>query len=185
MALESLFPNGDSSIQWANPGGTHWTELDQGRDTPDDTKTVDTSTKANIDIYDLTDSAITDADTVNTVTIKVRVRMDSGSAGDNRINFSFLIGGISQATQTVFLANDGVYVDSDLNVANWNQDWTASELDGAQVAVNSVQGAGMPTSATWRVSEVEVVVDYTPAAGGVKIVSLGGIYQTTKVVLAG
>ena len=158
MATEYLVPNG-------NDGGwdvsTH-TNIDNGilGGTPDDGAEVNELTTENAALLlDLADSAITDADTVTQVEIRVRAR--SAGAGNDRVGVELFIGGTGQgATNSGSLTASFVtYV---ITNAAWDVDWTAAQLDGAQVQLTSVQ-SGMPATVGHRVSEVEVDITYTEA----------------------
>lgn len=165
MATESLLPNGGSTGgSWA-AGGTAtnlWDGINNGVDTADDAEydVISGTTEDVLLTLDLVNSALEDGDTVTDVAIRVRA---GGADADDGITVDLAIGGTGQG---VVSQSIGVSV-NDYNLSNvaWDTDWTAAQLDGAQVLITNTQ-AGMPTSSTWTIYEVEVVITYTPDAGG-------------------
>lgn len=159
MSTEVLLPNGDSVNNW--DAGT-FADVNQGVDTPNDSLTMsDGSTEGEIVTFNMDDSALADADTITNVTIRTRAQRGSNS-GDS-LGLDLLIGGSVQGTQ-VDRALTTAYDDVDSNDVGWNSDWTAAQLDGLQVRMTTLQ-TGMPGVVDITVSEVEVVITYTPASG--------------------
>lgn len=162
MATEFLLPNG-------NDGGwdvSDHTNINNGIDsgTPNDSTLVSETTEGIVLDLDLDDSAITDADTVTEVEVRIRAR-NNGGGGSDRCLIDWMIGGVAQGTQfdtgnltTGFLTYVAVG-----SVRGWDVDWTAAQLDGAQVRLTSSQ-AGKSVALALEVSEVEVEVTYTEAA---------------------
>ena len=162
MALETLVPDGDDA-GW-NSGG--FADVDEGVPGDDDTTKVTEVAKNNTIIFDLGDSALEDADTINSVKIDVRMRCDLAS-GDSLFQFDILIGGTPQGTTNQVPTSSWASYLGLTNVA-WDTDWTAAQLDGMQVSVRSIQ-TGMPTTDLWEVTAIDVIIDYTAAAGGASI----------------
>jgi hypothetical protein len=165
MANESLFPNGGSSSgpgSWGFTGGSNlWDGIDNGIATPVDGE-FDSVSGASVEgtvlTLDLTSTTIADADTVTNIDIKIRA---DGVDADDGLDVELVIGGTGQGV--VSQAITSTTTDYTLNTAAWNVDRTAAQLNGAQVTISNTQ-AGMPTSSTWTVYEVEVDITFTPAA---------------------
>ncbi len=159
MATETLLPNGDSVNNW--DAGT-FADVNQGVDTPNDGLTMsDTSLEGEIVTFDMDDSAIVDGDTVTNVTIRTRAQRGSNT-GDS-LGIELLIGGVAQGAQ-VDRALPTSFDDVDSNIAAWNVDWTAVQMDGLQVRLQTMQ-TGMPGVVDITVSEVEAFITFTPAVG--------------------
>ncbi len=162
MATEILQPNGDFAINWTRvPADTsNFSAVDEGSAAPDDADKLTTAAKNVADEFDFEDSALVDADTITRVDVKVRARVTGGGA--NEIQADLIIGGVSQGTVNQALVNSDPFATFTLNLAAWNSDWTAAQLDGMRVIVKSIQ-TGMPTASDWEVSVVEAIVTYTPS----------------------
>jgi len=159
MATEVLLPNADSVNNW--DAGT-FADVNQGVDTPNDSLLMtDGSNEGEIVTFDMDDSALADADTITNVTI--RTRAERGANDNDSLGIDLLIGGSVQGSQ-VDRTLPATFDDVDSNDVGWNSDWTASQLDGLQVRLTTLQAA-MPAVVDITVSEVEVVITYTPAAG--------------------
>lgn len=165
MATEILQPNGDFAINWTRvPTNTsNFSAVDEGSGAPDDADKITAADNNITDEFEVQDSARVDADTITRVDIKVRARATGG--GNNSIQAQLVIGGVSQGNVQQALVNDDPFTTFTLNTAGWNSDWTAAQLDGMRVIVKSIQ-SGMPTSAGWEVSMVELIVTYTPGGPG-------------------
>lgn len=131
---------------------------------------ISTTTENDTVLLDLTSTVIADADTVNAVDITVRCREGAGSAGNNDIGVEFLIGGSVQGSQRDTAQLTTSFQNLSVSDVAWDSDWTAAQLNGAQVRLDAKQ-SGMPSSATWEVDCIDVVIDYTPAAGHGRLLS--------------
>lgn len=161
MTTEYLVPNGDdiSAGDWST--GTY-ADIDNGilGGTPDSNEVTSGNGEGLVLNLDLTDSAITDADTVTGVDIRVHA-YSLGDPDDN-ILVDLLISGSPVGTQQEtghLTTTPTTYL---MQHAGWDSDWTASELDGMQVRLTTEQG-GMPEVVDIRVREVEVDITYTEA----------------------
>lgn len=156
---EILKPDGDDA-GWDSGG---WADVDDTLgDSGQDSDFVAETTKGTTMLFDLTPSAVVDADTVNTITIKLRAR--TGGSGTDILGVELLIGGVSQGlTDTAALT--GSFAQYDVTNAGWDADWTAAQMDGAQVRVTADQ-TGMPAATGHEVSVINVEVDFTEAGGG-------------------
>jgi len=158
MATELMLPNGDSANNW--DVGT-FADVNQGVDTPNDTLLMsDASLEGAVVIFDMDDTAITDADTVTNVTI--RTRAHRGTNANDSLGVDLLIGGITQGSQVARALGTG-FDDVDSNDSGWNVDWTASQLDSLTARLTTLQTA-MPSVVDITLSELEVVITFTPAA---------------------
>ena len=159
MAEETLLPSADSVNNW--DAGT-FADVNQGVDTPNDGLTMsDISIEGEIVTFDMDNSALSDGDTITNVTI--RTRAQRGSNNGDSLGIDLLIGGSvqgSQVNRTLGTSLD----DINSNDVGWNTDWTAAQLDGLQVRLTTLQ-TGMPGTVDITVSEVEVLITYTPDAG--------------------
>jgi len=111
----------------------------------------------------LDDSVVEDADTVNTVTIKVHARSISG--GKDQLAVDLLIGGVVQGTQQNTGNLTGSFVTYTLTDAGWDSDWTAAELDGMEARFTA-ETTGMPHTPDTDIDCIDVDIDYTAAGGG-------------------
>lgn len=110
--------------------------------------------------FGLSASAVEDADAVTNVSITVRLKK-GGTAGTETCDVNFLIDAVDKGTVntgalTTSFANYGP-----LNTAGWNVDWTAAEMDGAEVRLTPRQ-SGMPGSNAVDLDCCDVVVTYSP-----------------------
>ena len=158
MAQEILYPNGDDS-GWATGA---YTDIDEGTDSPSDADMISTAAdgEGEVMVLDLDDSALGDGDTITSVDIVVRNR-ESLPVGN--IAVRLLIGGADQGSAGT-TSSSNFHTDQ-LNVAGWNVDWTAAQLNGAQVSLTAAQ-IGMPSAEQFDVSALQVEVNYTPAVAG-------------------
>lgn len=162
MATEYLLPNGDDSGWTTNNAATNCSSgINSG--TPTDGSYIETTATEgdviNIDLASVVD--IVDDDTVTSVT--VRFRAESSNSGDG-VSVDLIVGGTAQGTQYTGAASLGATFSTytaDGATQGWTTDYTAAQLNGAQVRLTSTQ-SGMPGACDIRVSEVEVDITYTP-----------------------
>lgn len=167
MADETRVPNGDpASPTWSSTGGNNFGEIDEGAASQDGDTTHVTSTSAgDEDIYDFPGSVIVDGDTITNVTVKLVAMCPSSAIGNNSFGADLLIGGVKQGQVNINVSNDSTYAELDFTTGTWDTDWTAVQADGMQVAIISRQ-QGMPDAGEWRVTSCDLIVTYTPDAGG-------------------
>jgi hypothetical protein len=171
MAVDYLYPNGNdggwdtSNHANCNEGLNPGPGLDGDDDGPVDGTFIRETTEAIALNLDLSSTAVTDADTVTQVRIFVRATLNS-SDPDNNILVDWVIGGTAQGTQQETGHLTGSFVTYTTSDVGWNSDWTAAQLNGAQVRLTTEQG-GMPAAYECDVSEVEVEVTYTPSGAGI------------------
>jgi hypothetical protein len=138
-----------------------------------DGSVVECATEGDIVVFDLTNTGLTDADTITQLDITFRARETSAASGDNSIDVEFLVGAAVQGNaQNVVLTTD--FQDFSLSTDAWDTDWTQAQLDGAQVRCTSVQ-TGMPSAGGWQVDCLDVVVTYTPDSGAPEFTSRLGL----------
>ena len=159
MALDTLLPNGDDS-GW--PTGA-FTDIDEGIASAD-AAVMSTTIDDDVLIVDLTATTITDADTVNSVTVKIHGR-STGSGGKDTFTVDFQIGGVDQGGPQVTADLTGSHATYTLTDAAWDSDWTAAQLNGATLKIQATQ-TGKPTAATWEIDAIDVDVDYTVPPSG-------------------
>jgi hypothetical protein len=159
MALDTLLPNGDDS-GW--PTGA-FTDIDEGIASAD-AAVMFTTIDDDVLIVDLTATTITDADTVNSVTVKIHGR-STGSGGKDTFTVDFQIGGVDQGGPQVTADLAGSHATYTLTDAAWDSDWTAAQLNGATLKIQATQ-TGKPTAATWEIDAIDVEVDYTVPPSG-------------------
>ncbi len=120
-----------------------------------------TTTTGDVVRYSLPASAIVDGDTVTRIDITIRGRTN-GSGGD-KMRVALVIDGTPRAS-----ADGGnlsaSFADETLNDPDWNQDWTAAQMDGAQVDVTARQ-SGMPATVGHELDCFDVDATFTPAGG--------------------
>ncbi len=159
MAVDKLLPNGDDS-GW--PTGA-FTDIDEGIASAD-AAVMSTTIDDDVLIVDLTATTITDADTVNSVTVKIHGR-STGSGGKVTFTVDFQIGCVDQGGPQVTADLTGSHATYTLTDAAWDSDWTAAQLNGATLKIQATQ-TGKPTAATWEVDAIDVEVDYTVPPSG-------------------
>jgi len=167
MTVETLFPNGDDG-GWPTGG---FANIDEGIASADGL-TYETSIDNDVTVIDLDDSAIADADTVNSVTVKIRAK-DTGSGGKNSLIVDLLIGGVGQGPITSGVLNNAYGTYTFVDAVNWDQDWTAAQLDGMQLEITANQ-TGKGEAADWQIDAIDVDIDYTAAPSGRIMSSLVG-----------
>ena len=171
MAEERLVPNGDDA-GW--PIGA-FSDIDEGLGSADDdtTKMASGTTATPVGEGDTVDidfaSVVTvgDSDTVTRVAFDIRAISDKISSNSN-LTLQLLIGGTLQGSSVAVSLTSSWASTLDVNDVGWNTDWTAAQLNGAQVRMISTQ-TGMPTDDVWEVTVIDLVITYTPAAGGLSI----------------
>jgi hypothetical protein len=172
MATDTLVPNGDDG-GW--PTGA-FGDIDETIASADGA-IMSTTVDDDVVLLDLTSTVVADADTVTNVDIVTRAREGAGSAGNNRIGVVLVIGGVEQGAEQQTANMTTSFANVTHNVAAWNSDWTAAQLNGAQVRMWARQ-TGKAESATWEVDTVDVVITYTPSSTGrimSSIVGAGGL----------
>jgi hypothetical protein len=164
MATEYLLPNGDDSGWTTNNAATNCSSgINSG--TPTDGSYIETTANEgdviNVDLASVV--SVADADTVTSVTIRIRATSTNGNDG---IIIDLLIGGspVGSSFSQASLTGSFVTYTADGSTQSWTTDWTAAQLNGAQVRLTSQQ-SGMPGACDIRVSEIEVDITYTPATG--------------------
>jgi len=169
MAEERLLPNGDDA-GWTSGG---WADVDEGiASTDDDTTKVVSGTTAtpvaegatlNLDFASVV--TVGDSDTVTRVAFDIRATTDDNSGGKTDLSVQLIIGGTAQGAPVTVGLTSSWATSSDVNDIGWNSDWTAAQLNGAQVRLITAQ-TGMQTDDVWEVSTVDMVITYTAAAAG-------------------
>lgn len=162
MANEILHPNGDSTpLQWTTTGSNHWDEINDPVASANDSTYITAAGFGHNDTdrFDLDDSALTDEDVITQVAIKVRYR-SMNDLLTLSLELQLWIGGSNQGTETIVLTNDSAWHNVTLNNTGWNADWTAAELDGAQVDINTTK-EGLPSTIDIDVSAIEIDINYT------------------------
>lgn len=171
MATETLVPSGDDN-GW--PTG-NWDNIEETIASADGL-TLETNIDDDVVRIDLTDSAITDGDTVNSVTVNIRAK-DTGSGGKNSLAVDLVIGGTGQGEVVGGVMNNSYATYTFTDAVNWDVDWTAAQLDGMQLDVRADQ-TGKAETADWQIDAIDVIIDYTAASSGglfMKQASLNGI----------
>ena len=158
MATETRFPSGDDN-GW--PTGD-WTNIDESIAAAD-AATLETNIDDDVVVIDIGDFAITDADTVTGVQIDIRAK-DTGAGGKNSLSVNLDVGGgglgaVTGANMT------NTYATFTFTNALWDLDHSAAELDAMQLIIRANQ-TGMATAADWQIDAIDVIVTFTPAAGG-------------------
>jgi len=176
MAIETLFPNGDDGGWPTGNAGN----IDEGIASADGA-TLETSIDDDVVIVDLDNTAIVDADTVNSVTVKIRAK-DTGSGGKNSLIVDLLIGGVGQGAVTGGNMNNAYATYTFNDVTNWDVDWSAAQLNGMQLHITANQ-VGKGEAADWQIDAIDVDIDYT-ASGGSTASGAGYQQYYQRVVLA-
>ena len=164
MASDTIVPNADSSpLQWSTfgSGSSHAGRINSGVSTPNDTNGIRSTTVLDDDRLDFTASAFSDSDVITRVDVRLRYQSNVGSA-ENKISVIIYIGGAPKGGTTTIVTNDSSWHDLTVNVSSWNLDWTASELAGLQVNVQSAQTGKSPVAFQIDISEIEVLITGDP-----------------------
>src|SRR5210317_2641331 len=103
----------------------------------------------------LTDSAITDDNVVTAVDMVLRC--SAPGTGNNSFNVELFIGGVSQGSANTGQVT-GTLANYNLSATGWDVDWTAAQLDGAEVLITCVQnGKGVNTQYNVDCLDVDIV----------------------------
>ena len=173
MATETLNINAIDSA-FSDPNGAV-TDIDEPISGADG-NSYGTTTEDDVATFGLTPTALTDAHTINSVTLTVRAQK-GGTAGNERFQVDLLIGGVVQGSQqstgnlTTSFANY-----TGINDAGWNSDWTQAELNGMQVRLTAIQ-AGMGGTQVTDLDCIDVIVDYTAPVTFTPEADAFGIYE--------
>ncbi len=125
-----------------------------------DGATVSTTIEDDTVIFDLTNTALTDADTITDVSITVRAKKTGTGAASFEV--ALLIGGSSQGIDGTAPFLSTSFVNDVYTNTGWNSDWTAAQLNGAQVRVVAINALLVVDS--WVIDCIDVVITYTPSA---------------------
>lgn len=165
MATETLLPDGLTTNTWTSGVVT---DVDNGVDTPTDGSLIlSTETEGAVLLFTFADIVdIVDADTVDQIDIRYRGKL-AANANDGVSVDLRLSSGVIGASQVPALTNAlNNYTLNDATVTTgWNEDRTVAVLNTLEVAVTTTQG-GKPGATDLDLSEIEVVITYTPAAAG-------------------
>ena len=160
MATEKLNINGISASDSGNFSGSV-TDIDEAVASADgNVMSSSTNGEGETLRVTLTDSAITDANVVTA--LDMVLRCSAPGTGNNSFDVELFIGGVSQGS-----ANTGQVTGSlanyNLSSAGWDADWTAAQLDGAEVLITCVQnGKGVNTQYNVDCLDVDIVYSIGP-----------------------
>ena len=158
MAIKVLYPNGDDN-GW--PTGDYL-NIDESIASADGL-TYATNVDNDTTVVDLDAAGLLDADTINSVTVKIRAR-DNGAGGNNNLEVDLLIGGVGQGAVLMGVNLTATFTTYTFTDAAWDIDWTSAQLDGMQLSIRSNQ-TGKGQGADWIIDAIDVDVDYTASAG--------------------
>jgi hypothetical protein len=159
MAIETLPPSaGGSFSNWTGA----FSDIDEGTASPDTADIIAATAKNGTALLNIADSAVGDGDTVTGVDIVLH--QQTRGAGNDSIEAALVIAGVEQGSN-VSRTLPSSWETFTYNDAGWNSDWSAAQLDGLQVRLYARQ-SGMPSTVGHEVAALDVVITYTPAAGG-------------------
>ena len=159
MSNDVLLPSGDDNGWPTN----NWDDTNNTIAAASGTA-LETTTDNDVVVIDLTDTVVVDADTVNSVTVRIRCK-DTSAGTKNSLIVDLFIGGAGQGPVTSAVLVSSYETRTYNDIINWDQDWTAAQLNGMQLEITANQ-TGKGESATWHIDEIEVDVDYTLASTG-------------------
>lgn len=168
MATVTLRPNGAGfSTQWAAFGGANWECVDDV--VADDGATIISSEDTGnlLDLYTIESNSIGASDTINSITIYFRNFVSSGKFG-------------TDAVRPAYRENSTTSIGAEIaSIESWTTDsetftvrgsdsgpFTKSDIDSLQIGVQSQDLAPSYVNVT----QIYVVVDYTPSGGGSPVV---------------
>jgi hypothetical protein len=162
--LDTLSPNGDDGGWLVGDYTDAITKADSNILTTDDGVNPDAL------VLDLDTTTVVDADTVTSVDIVITAR-STGSGGKDTLDVELLIGGSPVGTTYSTPNLSGTLADYTATgtTQTWTTDYTAAQLNGAQVRITSQQ-AGKATTATWELDYVLVTINGTAASAGIEII---------------
>ncbi len=168
MAKEIIFPNSDSTTnEWQITPSTpisRWDKVASGVSTPDDSDYISANSVSLLQRLKFSSvSGITDADTVNSVT--VRVRWNRTSSGIDRVLFDLSVGTSSSLGQALAGSIPSTIDTRDIVNVGWDIDHSEADLNDLELLLESSQG-GMPLAYLVNIYEIEIEIDYTPASSG-------------------
>lgn len=124
-----------------------------------DNQTVHTTSRNDVVVFDLDNtSLIDDLDTVLSVTITVRGRTDNITDPLISFDVDLLINGVSRGTGLPQQALSTVFSNQLFSNETWNDDWTAAEINSAQVRVTARRIER--DFSFWYIDAIDVVVEY-------------------------
>jgi hypothetical protein len=191
MATETLRPNavGDKSNLHPNAVVDNYTCVDE---TPSDDDTTYVSTDTNdqnpeVDLYNLPASAIGALDTINSVTVYHNVRSSSNTYKAAwkpacKTEATEYFGTLVNPTTTYTEYSKQYLVNPNTLAA-----WTLAEINALQIGSSGYSGKNPSTGRIYvgLCTQSWVVIDYTPAAGGLSIpVAMHHYSQTRKARIA-
>ena len=159
MTIEFLYPSGDDNGWPTND----WTDIEESIASADGVA-LETGVDDDIVLIDLDNTALTDAHTINSVTVKILAK-DTSPGTKNSLVVDLFIGGAGQGPVTSANLTASYGTVTLVDATNWDIDWTAAQLNGMQLQIRANQ-TGKGEEATWHIDAIDVEVDYTaPAAG--------------------
>jgi hypothetical protein len=110
--------------------------------------------------FGYTASEVVDANTVTNITFNMIYR-DDGSAGTVSVQVDLLISGSPVGAGSAFSVT-GSDAEYNVNIAAWNTDFTAAEMDAAELRITPTQ-SGMPGTQLPFLETANMVVTFTSA----------------------
>ena len=159
MATETLNVSGLSASDSGNFSG-NVTDIDEAVGSADgNVMSSSTNGEGETLRVALTDVvSVTDGDTVSNVS--VTLRCSAPGTGNNSFDVELFIGGTSQGSANTGQVTGSLANYSGLNNAGWNSDWTAAQLNGAEILITCAQnGKGVNTQ--YNVDCLDVIVTYS------------------------
>jgi hypothetical protein len=126
-------------------------------------------------------AVVTDVDTVNSITVKVRARATDISVATASIDIQLIDSGtpLGWATGDDLTETFATYEYTD---AGWDADWTEAELNGMGLQITARQGgAGSPS---WIIDSIDVEIDYGAVPDTTIEAGVGALALTGKVPVA-
>jgi hypothetical protein len=151
----NIVPTSDVSNAWDS--GTY-ADIDEGIDTPNYSDFITVFEDGFVVRFVMANPGLVDGDTITAVKVKVRAKDNDSS---NRINFRVYIGGVSKGESQINTTT--TITDYTVTNAGWDLDWTAAQLNGMEVWVES---AGSGATGDYWIYALDVEITYTAAGGG-------------------
>ena len=169
MATITLRPNGNSSVVFTPSAGTNWENVDETSSDGDTTYNSHSGGVNVVDVFTIESNSLIAGDTITNVSVYVTSRATSAgrlitASINTRINEnSVSTNGSSNNNGTTYAE----YSTSYNNRPSDSASWTNTDITNLLIGYN-----GGVQSTNLRVTQVYVVVTYTPAAGGSSASSL-------------
>lgn len=160
MANETLVPISNTvTVQHTPNTGTNWECVDESS-ADGDTTYVSGTNDPLVDMYNMSTNSVGGSDTINSVSLYVVAKLLAARVAERSIQL--LINGYDVGSPTFLTTSYALYSATTTLHPATGIAWTKAELDSMTVGFRTSSGL----SGTGYITQLYVVVDYTPSEGG-------------------